>query len=222
VSGRGGRLDDQQQAEQLDRHVQLGLAQDSGLESGFHEAGEGAFQHDQEGQAEQADGHGVAGREIVAVEHQVLGDEEGRQHDHEEGVVAVAVLAAVANQRPQQHGGDGAEKEVVGQHGDRQRQAAAEAHGQALDDPGCGQQHQCRAVVAADIDPVLGRGEQEAAQHGPAEAEEHFVGMPLHRGERAAGAGRAPLNISAQAIGSSMPDRQARAKKGRKPTSQSG
>ena len=55
------RLDDQQQAEQLDRHVQLGLAQDRGLESGFHEAGEGALQHDQESQAEQADGHGIAG-----------------------------------------------------------------------------------------------------------------------------------------------------------------
>src|SRR5574343_509270 len=38
----------------------------------------------------------------------------------------------------------------------------------------------------------------------------------------ASGGGRLPLNISAHAMGKTMPDKQARAKKGRKPTSQNG
>jgi hypothetical protein len=39
-------------------------------------------------------------------------------------------------------------------------------------------------VVAADAYPVLGRGQQETAEHGPAKAEEHLVGMPLVRGQK--------------------------------------
>ena len=74
----------------------------------------------------------------------------------------------------------------------------------------------------ADADPVLGRGQQEAAEHRPAEAEEHFVGMPLDGRKTLAGAGSTPLKMSIQAIGRLRPARQARAKKGRKPTSQRG
>jgi hypothetical protein len=50
--------DDQQQAEQLDGLVQRRMAQDVDLEDALHELGQGAFQHDQKGHAEQADGHG--------------------------------------------------------------------------------------------------------------------------------------------------------------------
>ncbi|MPM85706.1 hypothetical protein SDC9_132787 [bioreactor metagenome] len=177
-------FENQEQAEQLDRHVEFGLAQDLDLEGCLHESRQGAFEHDQEGHAEQRDGHAVASRKVVAVEYQVFGYQEGRQHDHEECVVAVAVLAAIADQRPHQHGGDAAKKGVVGEHGDRQRPLAAEAHGQPLDDPGSSEQHQGRSVIAADVDPVLGRGEQEAPQYRPAEAEEHLMGMPLNRCER--------------------------------------
>jgi len=65
---------------------------------------------------------------------------------------------------------------------ERCRPVAAATHAESFEQPGAGQQHQRLAVVAADIDPVLGRGQQEAAKYRPAEAEEHFVGVPLHRG----------------------------------------
>jgi hypothetical protein len=155
------------------------VAQDLGLESRLHEAGQCPFEHDQEGQAEEGDGHVVAGGEVAAVEHEVFGDEKAGQHDEEKGVVAVAVGSAMADQRPQQHVHDAAEKEVVGEQKEGMWPIAAKGHADPLDHPGGAEQHEGRTVVATDIDPVLGRGEEEATEHRPAEAEEHFVGVPL-------------------------------------------
>ena len=91
----------------------------------------------------------------------------------------------MADQRPQQHGDDAAKKQIVGQQEKDLGPASAKGHADALDDPGCSQQHERRAMVPADVDPVLGRGQQEAAKHRPAKAEEHFVGVPLNRSEAA-------------------------------------
>ncbi len=45
----------------------------------------------------------------------------------------------------------------------------------------CGdQEHQRLAMVAANLNPVLGSGEQESAENGPAEAEEHLMSVPLN------------------------------------------
>lgn len=43
--------------------------------------------------------------------------------------------------------------------------------------------------MASHRDPVFRGREQEAAEDGPAEAEEHFVGVPLQRGNGGGGQG---------------------------------
>jgi hypothetical protein len=182
VSGRGraSRLDDQQQAEQLDRHVQLRMAQDLAPNAAFMKPVSVRSSMTRKARRNSADGHACSRRRIPC--RRASGSwRRGRPAaDQEKGVVAVAVLAAVADQRPQQHGDDAAEE---------QRLLLSRNSGRGQLPPKLmpirstiqarGQQHQRRAVVAADIDPVLGRSEQEAAEHRPAEAEEHLVGVPL-------------------------------------------
>jgi hypothetical protein len=114
-----------------------------------------------------------------SAEQQVLGDQEQRQDDQEEVVVAEGVVAMVADQRPQQHGDNGGEEQVAGQAEDQWWQFAGKPHAGAFEQPGRDEDDQRRAVVAANLHPVLGRGEQEAAEDGPAEAEEHLVRVPL-------------------------------------------
>jgi hypothetical protein len=121
---------------------------------------------------------------VLCAEQEVLGDQEQRQDDQEEVVVAEGVVAMVADQRPQQHGDDGGEEEVAGQAEDQWWQFAGKPHAGAFEQPGRDEDDQRRAVVAADLHPVLGRGEQEAAEDGPAEAEEHLVRVPLAGRER--------------------------------------
>ena len=62
---------------------------------------------------------------------------------------------------------------------------SAQGHAQAFEQPGANQEDQPGAVVATDIDPVLGRSQQEAAQNGPAETKKHFVRVPLQGADRA-------------------------------------
>ena len=71
--------------------------------------------------------------------------------------------------------------------------AAAEAHANALENPSRREKHQGGAVIATDADPVLARRQQEAAENGPAETEEHFVGVPLDRREILRGGGQDAL-----------------------------
>ena len=154
------------------------------LEGGTHELGLRALEHDQEGDAEQAEGHAPADIEVIGREERRLGDPEQRQDDQKENVVAaVVVLVAIADQGGEQQGDDGEQEEIVAQQEQRDRPAAAEAHADALENPSRRKKHQGSAVIAADADPVLGRRQQKAAEDGPAEAEEHFVGMPLDRRE---------------------------------------
>jgi len=90
---------DQEQAEQLDRQVQLRPAQNLYLKDALHELRQRAFEHDQEGQPEERERHVAAGGEI-AVQQQLLDDDERRQQDDEKDVVAIAVLRPIADQRP--------------------------------------------------------------------------------------------------------------------------
>jgi hypothetical protein len=126
-----------------------------------------------------ARGHRCAGLEVLCAEQEVLGDQEQRQNDQEEVVVAEGVVAMVADQRPQQHGDNGGEEQVAGQAEDQWWQFAGKPHAGAFEQPGRDEDDQRRAVVAANLHPVLGRGEQETAEDGPAEAEEHLVRVPL-------------------------------------------
>ena len=178
-------LEHQREPEQLDRAVEPAVAQDVHLEQALHELGQGALQHHQKSHPVEADGHRHAGVEMRLVQHQQLGRDEGRQHDIEEGIVGKAVLPAMAQQRPQQHGHDGGEEQQVGEPEQQRRPAGAEGHADPLDHPGRHQPDQRPPMPAAHLHPVLGGGEQEAAHHRPAEAEEHLVGMPLERAHRA-------------------------------------
>jgi hypothetical protein len=90
----------------------------------------------------------------------------------------------VAQQRPQQHRDD-AQKQQIGQPEQQRRPAGTEGHADALDNPRRRQPDQRGPVPATHLHPVFGGGEQEAAEHGPAEAEEHLVGVPLERAHRA-------------------------------------
>jgi hypothetical protein len=102
------RAEDEQGGEQLDRGVEGGPAQDVDLEGAAHELGQRAFEHDQEGDAEQAEGHAPAEVESDRVEQeQDLGDPEQRQDDQEETVVqSIAVGMAMADQGGEQQGDD--------------------------------------------------------------------------------------------------------------------
>ncbi len=192
--GRQQGGEDEHDGQRLDRRVEYRPAQDIDLERGTHELGQRAFEHDQEGDAEQAEGHAPADIEVIGREEQRLGDPEQRQDDQEQDIVAaVVVLVAVADQRGEQQGDNGEQEEVVGEQEERQRPAAAEAHANALEYPRRREKHQGGAVIAADADPVLGRGEQKAAEDGPAETEEHFVGVPLDRREILRGGGQDAL-----------------------------
>ncbi len=182
--GRQQAGEHQQRGERLDRRVEGRPAQDVDLEGGTHELGQRALEHDQEGDAEEAERHAPAEVEVLGREQQRLGREEQRQDEQEEDVVdAVAVAGAMADQRREQQGDDGRKEQVGGDQEKRGRPASAEAHGDTLDDPGGGQRHQDAAVVAADADPVLAGGQQEAAEYRPAEAVEHLVSVPLRRRE---------------------------------------
>ena len=177
-------FEDHRQGQQLDRIVEWRGAQDLDLEHALHELRQRPLKHDEEGDPEETQGHAPADGKGRGIEQQVLGDQEERECDEEEAVVhPVAVVLTVRDQRAQQHGHDGDEKEVVGQQEQRPRQVAGEPHSESLQQPGGHQHHQCRAVIAADVNPVLGGGEQKASEHRPAEAEEHLVGVPLRRRE---------------------------------------
>ena len=152
------------------------------IEGAAHELSQGAFEHDQEGDAEQAEGHAPAEVEVIGLKEQDLGDPEQRQDDQEEAVVqSIAIGLAVADQGGEQQGDDAGNEQVGGDQEQRVRPSGAEAHGKTFEQPGGGEQDQGGAVIAADADPVFAGGQQEAPEHGPAEAEEHFVGMPLDR-----------------------------------------
>jgi hypothetical protein len=105
---------DQRQGQQLDGLVQRRIAQDVDLENALHELRQGAFQHHQKGHAEQAGGHDDAELEMFGAQHRLLGDQESRKDQQEKPVVAIAVLLAVARQRPHQHDDDGREEQHVG------------------------------------------------------------------------------------------------------------
>jgi len=50
-------------------------------------------------------------------------------------------------------------------------------------------------MMAANADPILGCGEQKAAENRPAEAEEHLMGMPAQPVDRACGQAAAGENL---------------------------
>ena len=156
------------------------MAQDGCLEYVLHEVGQRALEHDEEGEAEQAERHRLAGLGVRPVEQQELRQREQGQQEQEEYVVAaVAIRFAMAQQGGQQHRHDGDEEELVREQEQRLRPGGAEPHAKPLEAPGCGKETQRCAMVAADLHPVFAGSEEEAAEHGPAEAEEHLVGMPL-------------------------------------------
>ena len=118
----------------------------------------------------------------VGEEDEYLGETESWQDEQEKQVVAaVAIRVAMANQGGKQERNDADQEKLAAEPEQYGWQVPAKGNDQAFNQPGSGEIDQHAAVIAAHIDPVFGRGEQKATEHGPAETVEHFVSVPLGR-----------------------------------------
>jgi hypothetical protein len=90
------------------------MAQDVDFEDALHELRQRAFQHDQEGDAEEAEGHGPANLKTVRQQDENFCQGKDRQNDQKELIVlTITVALAMPDQGGEQQADNAEQKQLA-------------------------------------------------------------------------------------------------------------
>ncbi len=160
------------------RCLQLQAGQRRHREGRNHAAGDHALDHHHQCQPRMQGAHRV---DVDQADHRAVKRCVGHGQQHQDR--AQRQVAPVAG--TQQH------RDEDGRHQRQQQQVQCRVDGigreygrQPGGQPQPGQCGQHRAARRGQAGPGLARGEQETHDHGHGEAEQHFMGVPEHRGQR--------------------------------------